>query len=139
MSHGIRNRRRLLPLCTGLVALAALWSCDGQNIFSPGGFGTDGMAPVIEIQSPRAPAARPVGDSVLIAAHAYDDVGVDSILFTGISYRGDAGLGTDTIVVRYVSKMVRFGASVPDTTVSRYPRRHLRHHAGEFGPPGHCL
>jgi hypothetical protein len=120
MSHGIRNRRGLLSLCAGLGALAALWSCDGQNIFSPGGIGAGGSPPMVEIQTPREPAARPVGDSVLVTAHAYDDVGVDSVLFAGISYRGDESLGTDTIVLRYLSKMVRFGESVPDTTVSRY-------------------
>jgi hypothetical protein len=74
----------------------------------------------VEIQTPREPAARPVGDSVLIQARASDDVGVDSILLAGIAYRGDVDLGTDTVVVRYFSKMVRFGRSVSDTTVSRY-------------------
>jgi len=120
MSHGIRNRRRPLSLCAGLAALAALWSCDGQNIFSPSGIGAGGQPPTVDIQTPREPAARPVGDSVLIVARTFDDVGVDSVLFAGISYRGDENLGTDTIVPRYFSKMVRFGESVSDTTVSRY-------------------
>ena len=120
MSHGIRHRRRLVSYCAGLAALAALWSCDGQNVFSPGGISTDGAGPTIEIRTPREPAARPVGDSVLIVAHARDDVGVDSVLFAGISYRGDKNLGTDTVVVRYYSKMIRFAGSVSDTTVSRY-------------------
>jgi hypothetical protein len=103
-----------------MVALAALWSCDGQNVFSPDGIASDALAPTVEIKSPRQPAARPVGDSVFISAHTYDDVGVDSILFAGLSFRGDVDLGTDTVVVRYASKMVRFNGPVPDTTVSRY-------------------
>ena len=120
MSHGIRNRRRLLPLAGGMVALAALWSCDGQNAFSPSGIGTDGLPPEVEIEIPREPAARPVGDSVLIVAHAWDDTGVDSVLLAGVSFRGDPGLGTDSTVLRYFSKMVRFPGSVRDTTVSRF-------------------
>ncbi len=120
MSYGIRNRRRLLSYAGGMAALAALWSCDGQNMFSPGGIGAGGDPPQVEIQTPRAPAARPVGDSVLIVARTSDDVGVDSVLLAGISYRGDASLGTDTTVTRYLSKMIRFDKSVADTTVSRY-------------------
>ncbi|MCJ7628140.1 MAG: hypothetical protein MUO50_07100, partial [Longimicrobiales bacterium] len=120
MSYGIRNRRRLLSYAGGMVALAALWSCDGQNMFSPGGIGAGGSPPQVEIQTPRAPAARPVGDSVLIVARTSDDVGVDSVLLAGISYRGDASLGTDTTVTRFLSKMIRFDKSVADTTVSRY-------------------
>lgn len=120
MSHGIRNRRRFVSYFTGFAALAALWSCDGQNAFSSAGFSTDGASPSVEIQTPREPAARPVGDSVLIVAHTRDDVGVDSVLFAGVSYRGDESLGTDTVVVRYYSKMVRFAGSAADTTVSRY-------------------
>jgi DNA-binding beta-propeller fold protein YncE len=103
-----------------LVALAALWSCDGQNVFAPVQSISDGLAPVVEIQQPRAPAARPVGDSVLLVARASDDTGVDSILFAGVSFRGDVNLGTDTIVARYVPKMIRFSGAIPDTTISRY-------------------
>jgi DNA-binding beta-propeller fold protein YncE len=103
-----------------VIALAALWSCDGQNAFSPGGIGTDALPPEVEIQNPRQPAARPVGDSVLIVAHTWDDTGVDSILLTGVSFRGDVDLGTDTTVIRYSPKMVHFLGSTQDTTISRY-------------------
>ena len=125
MSHGIRNPRRVLPVCLGLAALALLWACDGQNVFAPGGSGgstggADGNAPTVQIQQPREPAARPIGDSVLITARAVDDVGVDSVVFLGVAFRGDRNLGTDTMVARYVSKMVRFDTPVRDTTVSRY-------------------
>ncbi len=120
MSQGIRNRRRLPRFVGGMVALAALWSCDGQNAFSTGVLGTDGAAPEVEIQNPRQPAARPVGDSVLITAHTWDDTGVDSVLLAGVSFRGDVDLGTDTTVLRYFSKMVHFPGGVQDTTVSRH-------------------
>jgi hypothetical protein len=79
-----------------------------------------GNPPLVEIERPREPAARPIGDSILISASAEDDVGLDSILFGGIAFRGDADLGTDTIVSRYVSKMVRFDTTTKDTTVTRY-------------------
>ncbi len=122
MSHGNRIRRQLIPPLAGLTAMAALWSCDGQNLFAPDGSigSSDGFPPAVEIQQPREPAARPIGDSVLITARATDDTGVDSILFSGVAFRGDVNLGTDTIVSRYESKMVRFTGSVRDTTVSRY-------------------
>ena len=120
MYHGLRNRRHTASFMVGMAGLASLWACDGQNVFSPGGVASDALGPTVEIETPREPAARPVGDSVLIQAHMFDDVGVDSVLFAGISYRGDLNLGTDTIVERYQAKMVRFGATVGDTTVSRY-------------------
>ena len=126
MSNGIRTRIRLIPLSLGMAALAVLWSCDGENLFSPGSTGSfndgqdSGIPPVVEIQQPREPAARPIGDSVLITAQASDDVGLDSILFGGVAFRGDVDLGTDTIVTRYFSKMVRFDQTVRDTTISRY-------------------
>jgi hypothetical protein len=103
-----------------MVALGVLWACDGQNLFSPDGRVTDGVAPTVEIQQPREPAARPVGDSILIAARTSDDTGVDSILFGGVAFRGDKNLGTDVVVSRFVSKMVRFAGPVRDTSVSRY-------------------
>ena len=61
MSHGIRNRTRFLPLSMGLVALAVLWSCDGQNFFSPVASLTDGLAPVVEIKQPRNRRLGPSG------------------------------------------------------------------------------
>jgi len=125
MSHGIRNPRRILPLGLGLAVLSVFWACDGQNVFAPGGSGggsggADGKAPTVQIQQPREPAARPIGDSVLITARTVDDIGVDSLVFLGVAFRGDRDLGTDTIVARYVSKVVRFDTPVRDTTISRY-------------------
>ena len=127
MSQGTRTRRRILPVSVGFLALALLWSCDGQNTFAPGvgggGTGTsgpDGNPPTVQIEQPREPAASPIGDSVLITARALDDVGLDSLLFLGVSFRGDKDLGTDSIVARYSSKLVRFDSPVRDTTISRF-------------------
>jgi hypothetical protein len=120
MSRGTHSRRRLSPLAAGLVAVAALWSCDGQNLFSPDAVVSEGTPPLVEITQPREPAARPVGDSVLVVVRASDDTGVDSILLAGVSYRGEAALGTDTTVSRFFAKILRFPVPVLDTTVSRY-------------------
>jgi hypothetical protein len=120
MSQGIRTRLRLLPLVGGLAAMAVLWSCDGQNLFSPDGMVSDMTPPLVEITQPREPAARPVGDSVLVTVRASDDTGVDSILLAGVAFRGDPDLGTDVTVPRYVTRILRFPGSVRDTTVSRY-------------------
>lgn len=128
MSDDIRTRLRLKSALVGMAALAVLWSCDGENLFSPSGtiVGDEGVGapPQVEIEEPEEPAARPVGDSVLIRARASDDAGVDSVLFGGVAFRGDSDLGTDTIVSRYFSKMVRFDAPSRDTTVSRYLNAH---------------
>ena len=75
----------------------------------------------LQIETPREPAARPVGDSVLITAHTWDDTGVDSVLFTGLSFRGDPSLGTDSTLLSGISRRwFTFPGSVRDTTVSRY-------------------
>jgi hypothetical protein len=120
MSQGTRTRLPLLPLLGVLAAMAVLWSCDGQNLFSPEAMVSDATPPMVQITQPREPAARPVGDSVLVTVRASDDTGVDSILLAGVAFRGDPDLGTDVTVPRYVTRMVRFPSSVRDTTVSRY-------------------
>lgn len=121
MSHDIRIRRRLHPLAGGLVALAALTSCDGQNAFAPGAGTTgDQSAPVVVIQKPSDPAASPVGDSVYVKTRISDNMGVDSLVLFGISLRGDPNLGTETTVVRYEPKLVHFETAVTDTIVERY-------------------
>ncbi len=127
MSQGTPTRRRVLPISVGFAALAVLLSCDGQNVFAPGsggsgtgGTGPDGNPPTIQIEQPREPAARPIGDSVLITARAVDDVGIDSLVFLGVAFRGDKDLGTDSIVARYAPKIVKFDSPVRDTTISRY-------------------
>ena len=63
---------------------------------------------------------------MLVRARATDDVGIDSIRFSGIAFRGNADLGTDTVVTRFFSKLVTLDAAtdpdafVTDTTVMRY-------------------
>lgn len=128
---------RLIPVSGGrrtkaalaLMGLATLWACDGENLFSvPGTPGATGPAgadtepPVVEITTPRGDAlsAKPLGDSVFVAAHVTDDTGVSSVRFFGVAFRGDKDLGTDEVVQRFEEKVVTLPAAVEDTTLTRY-------------------
>ena len=122
--HRLRPSRRL-TLIASMALMLVLWACDGRNFFQPGqvpgGTGDDRGAPEVEIQSPREPAARPIGDSVFIQVHVTDDSGIDSVLFGGVAFRGDPALGTDTIIARYETKVVALaGLAVEDTVLTRY-------------------
>ncbi|MCK5650102.1 MAG: hypothetical protein KAJ42_01940, partial [Gemmatimonadetes bacterium] len=113
---------RSLTLITSMALILVLWACEGRNFFQPSdvivGDGTG--APAVEIQSPRDSAARPIGESVLIRVRVTDDSGIDSVLFGGVASRGNADLGTDTIVARYETKVVALdGLSVEDTVLTR--------------------
>ncbi len=119
MSQGKADRRRLLPLSAGLVALAVLWSCDGQNLFAPDSRISDSVPPTVDIQTPDDSTGFGIGFPVFVEARISDDLGVDSVLFTGVSFRGDPDLGTDTIVQRYEPKMVRFTQATQDTVITR--------------------
>lgn len=112
-------RRTLVPLALW-GGLTALWACDGQNLFSVDRRLADGAPPKVRILQPKPPAARPVGDSVLVTARASDDTGVDSVVFRGLAFRGDRNLGTDTVVARFQAKVVKLPSGIRDTTVSRY-------------------
>jgi len=97
-----------------------LLGCEGENLFTPGGArGPDSAAPTVEIQEPRDPAANPIGDSLLVAAQIEDNAGVDSVRFEGFAFRGDASLGTDTIIERFISKVVPLELAT-DTLIQRY-------------------
>ena len=120
------RRSPLKGLAGGLLAGILFAACRGDNLFvdftGTGGALQDREIPVVNIQQPSAvsAAAIPLGDSVLITADIRDDAGVSSIVFEGISVRGDASLGTQSFVPRFTSKTVDFVPPVPDTTISRY-------------------
>ena len=121
-----KRRSPLKGLAGGLLAGILFAACQGDNLFVDftgiGGSVLDGEIPVVNIQqpSPVSTAAIPLGDSVLITADIRDDAGISSIVFEGISVRGDASLGTQSFVPRFTSKTVDFVPSVTDTTISRY-------------------
>jgi len=112
--------RHLMPvLAAGAVLVAA---CDGPNAFQgPVGTGNNGIAPEIQILTPRGDSlsAKPLGDSLLVRAIASDDAGLDSIVFLGATLRGDIDLGTDTIVVRFNERKVVLSGP-RDTTIARF-------------------
>ncbi|MEZ4417440.1 MAG: hypothetical protein R3E10_16925 [Gemmatimonadota bacterium] len=120
MHRELTRPGRFARLGWGAAAALVLLGCEGENLFTPGGGrGPDGAAPTVEIQEPRDPAANPIGDSLLVAALVEDNGGVDSVRFEGFSFRGDAGLGTDTIIERFISKTVPLDFAT-DTIVRRY-------------------
>ena len=119
------RRRSLKGLAGGLLAGILFAACQGDNLFvdfTGTGSVQDGEIPVVNIQQPSSAsaAAIPLGDSVLVTADIRDDAGVSRVVFEGISSRGDPALGTDSAVLRFVSKTVDFVPPVPDTTISRY-------------------
>ncbi len=109
-----------------MAAVTLLLACDGQNLFvGPAVTGrVDTRAPTVEIltpsSTPGSPSAKPLGDSVLVTVQMSDDVGLDSVRFEGVSFRGDVNLGTDTVITRFESKVVRLFTVPEDTTVSRF-------------------
>ncbi|MEZ4422875.1 MAG: hypothetical protein R3E98_05665 [Gemmatimonadota bacterium] len=120
MSRMMSRPRRLARLGLGTAATLVLFGCEGENLFQPGARGgSDANPPSVEIVEPRDPAANPIGDSLLVAASIEDNGGVDSVRFEGYAFRGDASLGTDTIIERFISKTVPLDQAT-DTVVRRY-------------------
>lgn len=118
-SGRMRDRRAGFALMAAVVALAA---CDGPNRFSGTPIGTgEARPPEVEIQNPRGDSlsAKPLGDSVLVRAHVSDDQGVDSVRLYGVSFRGDALLGTDEVIGRFNRKTVIL-PSPRDTIITRW-------------------
>ena len=123
-SHASASPARLAAVMAGVLLLAA---CDGPNQFATpipgtGLAGTDTRPPTVEIQQPRGDSlsAKPIGDSVLVRVDVSDNVGVDSVVFTGVAKRGDELLGTDEVVERFLPKLVPLPPGTRDTTVTRY-------------------
>ena len=128
-THQMR-KTPLRGLAAVLLAGILFAACQGDNLFvdftgatiTTGGSLQDGDIPFVRILNPPSAttAARPLGDSVLVTVLVRDDVGIESIVFEGKSFRGDPALGTDNVVDRFVSKTVQLIPNDPDTTVSRY-------------------
>ena len=123
-----QNTRRspLKGLAGGLLAGILFAACQGDNLFvdfTPAGSTVqDSEIPVVNILQPSAvaTAAIPLGDSVLIIADIRYDAGISSVTFEGISVRGDASLGTQSLVPRFTAKTVNFVPLIADTTIGRY-------------------
>lgn len=120
---------RLLGAAFALLGVTLTAACDGENLFSvpgtPGAAGSTGddtEAPVVVISTPRGDSlsAKPLGDSVFVSAQITDDVGIASVTFFGVSFRGDVNLGTDEVVQRFEEKVITLPVDVVDTTLTRY-------------------
>ena len=121
------RRRPLKALVGGLLGGILFAACQGDNLFVDfTGTGTGSVqdadipSVTIEVPSSATVAAKPLGDSVLVTVDVRDDAGVSTIVFEGLSLRGDPDLGTESVVPRFVSKTVDLVPPNPDTTISRY-------------------
>ena len=117
------NKKSTKGLLGGLTAGLLMLACDGQNLFVGPPLldqQSDRGAPTVIITTPGDSAASPLGDSVLIIAHATYDAGLASLQFEGLSFRGDASLGTDEVVPRFATKVVQLLEPTEDTIISRW-------------------
>ena len=80
---------------------------------------TDVDIPEIEILTPVPGAQAPAQDPLLIAVRIRDNDAVDSVRIDGVAHRGDRALGTDIVVARFVSRVVKFDPPVSDTILQR--------------------
>jgi len=123
-THGTSSRGLGL-LLVGIFSLAA---CDGENLFvsgpttTTGGGADNGKSPVVDIVTPTgdSTSAKPLGDSVLVAAHIEDKTGIRTVQFDGFAFRGDEALGTAEVVARFESKVIDLLSPSSDTTLTRY-------------------
>ena len=100
-------------------------ACDGDNLFTglPRAGQVDADVPVVKILDPpsaNVTPAQPLGDSLLVTVDVRDDTGIATVVFQGLAFRGDAALGTDSIVERFETKVVDLLPPVGDTILSRY-------------------
>jgi len=117
-----------------VLAAALALACGEQGRFGgttgPGGGGGGGGGagtgpeinpPTVQILQPTA-ANFPVGvgDSVFIQVRVQDDRGVVKVDLIGVASRGQASLGTDTTVQRFLPKTVTLPGPFADTTLTRY-------------------
>ena len=117
------NKRSLNGLLGGLAIGLLVLACDGQNLFVGPSLTeqqADRGAPTVIILTPGDSAAAPLGDSVLVIVQASDDVGLATLQFEGVSFRGDVSLGTDEAVPRFETKVVQLLNPAEDTIVSRW-------------------
>lgn len=117
---------RPLLAATAMAGVVAVAACEGDNLFTVAGgggaAGGDTKAPTVNISVPRGDSlsGTAIGDSVYVSVHVTDKVGVRTVTFTGFALRGDASLGTQEAVERFVEKTVELKAGVKDTTLNRY-------------------
>ena len=75
--------------------------------------------PEIEILTPLPGAQEPAQNPLLVAVRIRDNDAVDSVRIDGVAHRGDQTLGTDIVVARFVSRVVKFDPLVSDTILQR--------------------
>jgi hypothetical protein len=80
--------------------------------------------PTLAFVTPTIASKVNIGDSVLVTAKLHDNIGLQSVMFTGVSARGNPTLGTADTVLRYSAIVAPGGTGFPkglrDTTITRY-------------------
>ncbi len=109
------------------MPVVLLAGCDGENAWRGGvtgpGTSVDAAAPVVHFDASVMPAAVAVPDSVFTSVRVRDNSGIVSVEIEGFALRGDAALGTQVRVSRFIAKTVSFdpaGRLPVDTTITRY-------------------
>ena len=119
-----RTRRNTLKgLAGGLLAGILFAACQGDNLFVEFGVqstvGSDVRVNILD-PPPGQITAKPLQDSLLVMVDLFNVAGITRVVFEGLALRGDAALGTDVAVPRFVSKTVDFLNPVTDSIVTRF-------------------
>jgi len=128
---GFPMRRPAARILLILSAGGLLAACDGTNGWTPTGpptgggptGGTDTQAPVVTLAKPDSNANIAVREAVYVEAKVTDNVALDSVQLRAFELRGNADLGTDTVVARFATKTVVLKGLDPvvrDTTIKRF-------------------
>jgi hypothetical protein len=80
----------------------------------------DEEPPTVELLVPIEGEDRLATDSLFVAALLHDNDGIATVRLEGVVFRGNADLGTDSIVPRFVGKEVQYPFPPRDTIVTRF-------------------
>ncbi|MFW6330360.1 MAG: hypothetical protein ACOC3J_01410 [Gemmatimonadota bacterium] len=82
------------------------------------GMRSDGDSAVVTLADLHGPTFRsletdpdstiPLGDSLQVVVELADPAGIQRVTFVGLAYRGDASMGTDSVVERFETRTIEF-------------------------------
>lgn len=76
--------------------------------------------PEVQVVTPDDGDFAPAQDSLFTSVLIRDNDAVDSVTIDGVAHRGDRSLGTDTVVVRFQPRTIRFDPATADTLLQRF-------------------
>ena len=101
---------RLRAIGTAVIAVGALASCTGENLFTGPSLGGGLTGPTVEITTPAADATVAAGDSVQVSASVTSSNGVSQVTFSGFFTTGTTA---------YIAQIVSL-PNPADTTLSKF-------------------